>query len=258
MRYSSHKKTILLADSDLILKALQDEVVKYNDFDVELEQRSFRMGPKGHGKLIAKTQYIKKQGFEKRTLMSFMNDIRDEASKAGMDVTSYIRLHYKDYNFIFDEFHTLRRTSDTKSRYVDAITLLDAVRDTSPILLLTGTPIVDKWKDIFSIVGMMYPQAEREEIYRYVDRIPVYMSDTEMIDEVSTYLAKKAYGLFSSRRSSGVVPQEVPLATSGPTRYTVETDNSSIFLNENIYPVYMSEYQTYVTENPNERPEERV
>jgi hypothetical protein len=89
-------------------------------------------------------------------------------------VTDYIRLHYKDYNFIFDEVHTLRRTSEDKSRYRDTITLIDAVRDICPVLLLTATPIVDKWKDIFSIVGMMYPPDVREELYRQIDPIPVY------------------------------------------------------------------------------------
>lgn len=246
MRFSSHKKAILLADSDIILRAIQEEVVKYNNFDVELDARTFRMGPKGHGKQIAKTQYIKKQGFEKKTITTFMNEIKAQ----GDNWPQLLREKYKDYVFIIDEVHTLRRTGDNKVRYQDTITLLDIMRDVSPILLLTATPIVDKWKDLFSLVEMMYPPDVRAQIQSEIDPIPVYTQDPDLIGKATDILSKYAYGLFSSRRSMGVVPRELPIKDQGPLNYTVVVDDQSIVLQENIYPVYMSLFQTGRTETP--------
>lgn len=258
MRHSSHKRAVLLADSDIILRAIQEEVIKYNNYDVELEARTFKQGKKGHGKLIAKTNYIKKQGFEKSTLTSFMNDVRKE-SENWADAVAIMRRRYANYVFIIDEVHNLRRTDTEKQRYNDMIALVDAMRDICPFIFLTATPVVDNWKDAFSPIALMYPPDVREEIYSQVDRIPKYPESSDQIAAMKDLLAHYAYGMLSDRKSEGVVPNEVPIPTpftvrEGNTiRYTIEDENTPTLIQENLYPVFMSQYQTAITSANEER-----
>jgi hypothetical protein len=68
-----------------------------------------------------------------------------------------IRKKYATFSIIIDEVHTLRYTGDTKQNYEYLMIFLDAVRDICPALTMTATPVVNSWKDAFSIIGMMYP-----------------------------------------------------------------------------------------------------
>lgn len=263
MRHSQHKKAIFISNSDIVLRAIEDEVVKYNNFDVELEKGTYKQGRRSHGKTLRKSKYVKKQGFERYNIVAFMNRARrrfQEAQEKGLynTIEEYLRDAFKDYVVIVDEVHGLRGVTKDKQQYNDIITFLDAVRGQCPILLMTATPIVNTWKDIFSIIGMLHPPEVRREIQEQVKGIRSYTNDPRDIDLISQLVVKYSHGLVSDRRSTGVVPAKIAL----PGPYNFENGEQIKFsivsypnteqaeridLEENIFPMFMSAYQTEFT-----------
>jgi len=262
MRHSSHKKAIFISNSDIVLRAIEDEVVKYNNYDVELEKGIYKQGRRGHGKTIRKSRYVKKQGFERYNIVAFMNRARErfqEAKDKGLynTIEEYLRDTFKDYVVIVDEVHGLRGVTKDKQQYNDIITFLDAVRGQCPTLLMTATPIVNTWKDIFSIIGMMHGPEVRCEINEAIKGIKTYTKVQSEIDSIDQLVYKYSQGLVSDRRSTGVVPAKVALP--GPYNFddgtqikysivnSVEEREERIDLEENIFPLFMSGYQTEFT-----------
>lgn len=263
MRYSNHKKTIFISNSDIVLRAIEDEVVKYNNYDVELERGTYKQGRRGHGKTIRKSRYVKKQGFERYNIVSFMNGARTrfaEAREKGLynTIEEYLRDAFKDYNVIVDEVHGLRGVTKEKQQYNDIITFLDAVRGQCPILLMTATPVVNTWKDIFSIIGMLHPPEVRRQIQNEIKSISTYTKDPREIQRIDRLVYQYSLGLVSDRKSTGVVPDKVALpgpfnfGTDGQIKFSILNNENSddeevIDLEENIYPLFMSNYQTEFT-----------
>lgn len=269
MRHSHHKKAIFISNSDIVLRAIEDEVVKYNNYDIELDKGTYKQGRRGHGKTIRKSRYVKKQGFDRVNISSFMNKVRgryeelvDESDRRGTStfdtLEAYIRHEFRDYVIIVDEVHGLRDATKEKKQYNDIIAFLDATREVCPILLMTATPIVNTWRDIFSILGMMHPPHIRREIEESIQGISTYTKSDEDMNLIDELVFKYSRGLVSDRRSTGVVPEKVPLP--GPysyadgkqigfsiINYTDGEEDEPLHLEENIYPMFMSAYQTEYT-----------
>lgn len=263
MRHSHHKKVIFISNSDIVLRSIEDEVVKYNNFDIELERGVYKQGRRAHGKTIRKSRYVKKQGFERYNISSFMNKVRsryqEEADKGVYtNIMDYIRDAFHDYVVIVDEVHGLRGVTKDKQQYNDIITFLDSVRESCPILLMTATPIVNTWKDIFSILGMLHGPDVRKEMQDQIRGIRTYTNDPREIELIDQLVFKYSKGLVSDRRSTGVVPTKVALP--GPYNFDAgsqikfsivnypDTDEEErIDLEENIFPLFMSSYQTEYT-----------
>lgn len=269
MRHSHHKKAIFISNSDIVLRAIEDEVVKYNNYDVELDKGTYKQGRRGHGKTIRKSRYVKKQGFERYNIVAFMNKARsryqeliDESDRRGTATHAtfddYLKHEFRDYVIIVDEVHGLRGVAKDKQQYTDIITFLDALRDICPILLMTATPIVNTWRDIFSIIGMMHPPDVRREIQDQIKGISTYTKDENDMKLIDRLVFKYSKGLVSDRRSTGVVPRKIAL----PGPYSFESGNQIKFsiinynddgeeeplnLEENIFPMFMSGYQTEYT-----------
>jgi len=258
MRHSSHKKTIFISSSDIVLRAIEDEVVKYNKYDVILNQGVYKQGSRAHGKTNRKSRYVKKQGFEKYNISAFMNRAREkfqiEYDKGRFETfKDYLVYTFKDYVVIVDEIHVLRGASKKKKQYDDIVEFLDAVRDVCPTLVMTATPVVNTWKDLFSIIGMLHPPDVRDEINAQIKNIKIYTKDQRDLDLISDLVYKYSRGLVSDRKSTNVVPKKVPIP--GPhnmkdgkqIRFTVINNDEETILEENIFPLFMSSYQTEFT-----------
>lgn len=257
MKNSNHKKAIIISTSDIVLRAMEDEVVKYNDFD--LEGGVYKQGRRAHGKTLRKSKYVKKQGFVKKVITSFMNDqerkFNEDKLKGGPQTfEEYLRETFKGYVVIIDEVHTLRSVGKDKAQHRNIMIFLDAVRPVCPILLMTATPVVNSWQDVFSIIGMMYPPKVRAEIESQIKNIKVLTSDPKDIELIRKLVYQYSRGLVSDRKSLGVVPAKVSLP-SPFSEYKFEvitsgddsTAESTLTLKDNIFPVFMSPYQTEYT-----------
>lgn len=139
------------------------------------------------------------------------------------------RKKYKNHIFIIDEVHQFRATGnrDIKRNYQYVIALLDTIRDICPIVLLTGTPIVDTWVDLFSILSMLYPPNAREIMFDEISAVFGVKSkdiaslavqykfpSKDKLDKLSAIIAKYANGLVTDRSSTDVVPKAIPLPDS--------------------------------------------
>lgn len=279
-KYSAHKNILLLSDSDIIHKALKDEVVNYNKYDEELNKKKYAQGPKGQGRSIKQTRFVNKQGFMLRTIKRFMHDeLKDlfEVNNIRLDsrrnkeeshrklilenkdaLVARIRKKYATFVIVVDEAHTLRYTGDTKQNYEYLMIFLDAVRDICPILEMTATPVVNSWKDVFSIIGMLYPEPIRKEILASVEGLPdvINTEDSflmEQVDNALDTLMRYAKDKVSYRNAEGVVPKKIyfPPSTSivnprpNGLYHLVRSENSQPADVNFIYPVFMSLYQTY-------------
>ena len=262
MKYSGYKKAIFISNSDIILRAIEDEVIKYNNYDSELDKRTYKQGRRAHGKTIGKSRYIKKQGFERYNISAFMNGVRsqyNEMKDKGYDgsLEDYIRMTFKNYVIIVDEIHGLRSSTKEKKQYTDIITFLDAIRDICPMLFMTATPIVNTWRDIFSIIGMMHGPDVRAKIKSEIKDIDTYTTNERDIQKIRDLVYTYSRGLVSDRRSTGVVPKKIALPgpynfnANGSIKYSIvnygDEDEQRIDIKENIFPLFMSEYQTEYT-----------
>lgn len=276
-KYSSHKKTLVLATSTIITRALEEEVARYNKFDVELDTKKYTQGPRGDGKIKARAKRVKKHGFVKNTVTKLMNEqkrmvglIALKGSKKKTDeddikiketnltnqereqrleqMRKRIRSTYKDYIIIVDEAHLYRATRFAKQGYNDLLFFIDSIRDICPILFLTATPIVDTWKDLFSLIGLMLDPKSRQEMEEQISQIDAKnLLDVSEI-EINNLIGKYAYGLFSDRDATGIVPHKINIPRDGykNIKYQISSDDVTMDLRSDLYPVFMSDYQTRI------------
>lgn len=276
MRYSGHKKAMLLSDQEIVHKALDDEVSRYNRFDVELATASYIHGRRAHGKIISATTRLRKHGFEKGVIVRFLNAemkevldtsghmITDARNRDRADfttllgdednvriLTEHLRHKYAGHVFIIDEVHSMRYSRDRdKQSYKYLMIVLDAVRDICPILFLTATPIENSWKDAFSVVSMMYGPEVREDVLSRISSMPDAPLNTDDVSPVLGLLRELAMGKVSYRDSVGVVPDKVyvPPSSTLPrdgiyTIYNNPESGNLVTLNF-MYPVFMGMYQS--------------
>jgi hypothetical protein len=273
MEHSDHRRALVIADTKTILKAFADEIVEFKQHTKVMEAREWVVGKKSHGKSISTTRFVKSSGLESTTPIfiehvakeigvgEFIKDIyikydtlahmtqeeSEEDNKwtdlydAYQQLRQELRRRYSKHSVVIDEVHIFRRSADKeKQSYGAILLLLDALRDLCPILILTATPIVDTWRDLMSIIGMLYPVEMRDEIQQDMDDGD--MSITDMVK-------KWGAGLVSDRTSEGVVPAKRPIP-GHDKEYTLvlerEEDNE-VLLDEDVYPVFMSDYQTLFT-----------
>ncbi len=257
---SSHKKTLIISNTDIVLRAIDNEVIKYNNYDIELEKGIYKTGRRGHGKTIRSSRYVIKQGFDRYNITSFMNKLHQRHEQevvAGSNQTfeEFVRKRYANYTLVIDEAHGMRATDGPKQQYENLIDLIDALRGVCPMMFMTATPIVNTVADLFSLIGMMHPPDVRRDIEAKAQewRNSSGAESTAIIDHIlNTY----AMGLVSDRTSAGVVPAEDYLP--GPYNFNengrvvfsinrnLETDEP-VEIPENLFPVFMSQYQTEYT-----------
>lgn len=258
-QFSSHKRAIIISNSDIVLRAIDNEVVRYTNYDVELEKGIYKSGKRGHGKTIRSSRYVIKQGFDRHNITAFMNKLRQRFEQEKVlggiqNLDDFIRERYRGYVVIIDEVHQLRASeTEKKQQYDNLITFLDAVRDVCPILLMTATPIVNTVSDLFSIIGMMHPPWVRRDIERETRDWKSDPNPGVIIDRV---LDKYAKGMISDRTSTGVVPEEDYLPgpynfnENGRITFSIRKDpedGDPVPIMENLFPVFMSQYQTEYT-----------
>jgi len=258
---SSHKKTLILANSDIIYKAFDDEIIDYNKYDPELKGIIFKQGTKRHGKTISQSKYVMKQGFQRTSiikLMSSLNKKLEDRNKRGLkpiELHDLIREIYSDYVIIIDEAHVVRKSESKKYKktYEDTIQFLDAIRDICPILLMTATPVVNTWEDVFSIIGLLHNPEKRKQMEKEVKQIDI-ITNPSRFSEITDLVIKYSKGLISDRKAESLVPAKVPLPSpysqnSKSTIFTIYySDNKQVKLSDiNLLPFFMSEYQTKYT-----------
>lgn len=279
MRHSSHNKAILLSDQEIVHKALDDEVARYNRYDVELDAATYVHGRKSHGRVIANTYKLRKHGFDKGVIVNFVNnEIKEaldtsqymmvgEANKIDFNsiladesnveiLMDHIRDKYANHVFIIDEVHSMRYNKG-KLSYRYLMLVLDAVRDVCPILFLTATPIENSWKDAFSVVSMMYGPETRNQVMDMVARLPDVDLPRNDKDRILATLRDLTIGKVSYRDALGVVPNRIYVPPPNPGlpadgRYTIHGDGQPVVL-EYMYPVFMGEYQTEIVSMDNIR-----
>lgn len=273
MQYSNHKRALVISNNETSLKAFADEVVVYKQKDKELNERKWVIGKKSHGKTIASTHIVKTTGFDRKTIAivgriakergyeEYLPHIYENYSRLvtmtyedaeDMDMSELydayvgmrdeIRNIYGSHVITIDEVHVFRQgPSDNKQSYAALIFLLDALRDISPIVIMTATPIVDTWRDLMSVIGMLYGPSERVEIEEDV-------RDVERGDlSIEEVVSKWGRGIVSYRSSAGIVPAKMPLPGYRSDFRLVTNGGEEIPLNDNMYPVFMSYYQTTFT-----------
>lgn len=274
MEHSNHRRALVLSANKTILKAFSDEVLELKDHTKVVEERKWVVGKKSSGKAIHTTRFIRTKGFENDTISlvahiakekavsEFLERIYDNYDRlihmtmeeAEEEETIYdiymayttlrneIRERYKEYVITIDEVHIFRQSmAEDKISYSALILLLDSLRDLCPILLMTATPVVDTWKDLMSILGMLQPYDKRMELE---DDVSDVEDGTMSIPDV---VSKWGQNLVSYRTSEGIVPAKLPLPGLRSSYTIITSEEEEIPLSENIYPVFMSYYQTTVT-----------
>lgn len=273
MQYSNHRKSLIISGSETILKAFADEIIVYKKKDKEMNERKWISGKHSSGRAKSVTRFIKSKGFEKSTIAlvnriarehgyaTYMADIyanynelvhmtQEDADESDLSdlysvyqaLRTEIRSRFQDHAITIDEVHIFRQgPSDNKQSYAALIFLLDALRDICPIVILTATPIVDTWKDLMSIIGLLYDAVNRDNIE---DDIALVDKGDMGVDEI---VKKWAHGIVSRRSSKDIVPSKLPLPGHRSSYTIVTEDEVEVPLSENIYPVFMSHYQTTVT-----------
>jgi len=273
MENSNYTKALIIASGAVVLKAFVDEMVSLIGYDKVLATKKFiTTGKKAHGKSISSTRKFKSEGLDKRTPVLVNHIASDIGIGEYMEsiITNYhelvrmdpediprdmedlyerytqlrdeIRERYKNHVIVIDEAHILKESVTTiKKSHALLLILLDSVRDICPILIMTATPIVDTWKDLMSVLGLLYPPDQRDEMEDDMKGI-----EDEDIPEV---VKKWARGKVSDRTSRGLVPANVPMP--GTHKYTIvledEDTTNEVVIDDNIYPTYMSEFQTLYT-----------
>lgn len=258
---SSHKKTLILANSDIIYKAFDDEIIDYNKYDPELKGIIFKQGTKRHGKTISQSKYVMKQGFQRTSIIKLMSSLKkklDDRNRRGLkpiELRDLIRELYSDYVIIVDEAHVVRKSESKKYKitYEGTVEFLDAVRDICPILLMTATPVVNTWEDIFSTLGLLHDPVTRRQMENEVKEINVE-KDPSRFSEITDLVIKYSKGLVSDRKAESLVPDKIPLPSpysrdGKSTKFTIYyADNTQVELSDiNLLPFFMSEYQSAYT-----------
>jgi hypothetical protein len=274
MQYSDHRKALILADGNTILKAFSDEIVIFKEYDKVLDKKTWIVGKKSHGKSIATTRLVKSGGIEQSTL-SFIDHIAKEIGishnhikdiyikyeslsrmtleeaeddeeisliyDAYIQLRDEIRRRYSKYSIVVDEVHLLRKSQSVdKQSYGKLLLFLDAIRDVCPILFATATPIIDNWRDLMSVLAMLHSLEDRIEMDKDIDRVT---KDSDIEDIVK----KWAKGIVSDRSSAGIVPTKMTIP-GYDKRFVLQSEGEEpLQLSENIYPVFMSQYQTLFT-----------
>lgn len=280
MMFDSKRKTLFLSSGDTAHHTYSDEIKEYFKFkDPNVNKSnvipSSRTGKgagkaKRQGKQISKTKYMKKYGFEKDSIKKFMNRIISynyQSNKKNVSWDTmlrnkdswlpYVRTKYKDYVIIIDEVHTFRNSNVQKQDYEYLIEFLDAVRDITTIILMTATPIVDKWRDLISIIGFLVNKDDRqklnEQLEIYTDTSYDYPS-IETLKHIKQIITPYIKHKISDRVASGIVPRTIsnPFVLHNVTieskPYTIYTSNNKKeYINTNFYIVEMSEYQSKQT-----------
>lgn len=175
-------------------------------------------------------------------------------------IVEQIRASYKDHIIFMDEVHLLREGSgDNKQVYAASLIILDALRDICPIILATATPYVNTWQDIVSVVSMMYNREDRKVLQEQADQLQERLSEAtndidkdEIRKKIGLLIEKWSKGKVSDRTGGGVVPDRKHLkneyTVNGSGKFTLYDDDGKVGeLTENIYPVFMSPFQTEVT-----------
>jgi len=260
MRHTSYKTSMTISSSNIILRAIEDEVVRYNQHEEVLASRIYQTKGRAHGKTISKSRYVSKKGFKRWSIIKFMNGIRTAHRASGIaSLRDYIRATYKDHIIFVDEVHLLRASSGgkVKKSYEGIMEILDALRDICPIFVMTATPIVNTWKDLFSILGMLHPPDVRREMEQEVDALETYVQTFEEKQEIQRLVHKYSHLMVSDMTSQGIVPFRAALP--GPWNYqdgqhilftmynTMASGETQTLIKENVFPIFMSDYQTHIT-----------
>lgn len=272
MRHSGHNKALLLSDQEIVHRALDDEVARYNRFDVELSEATYAMGRRAHGRLISTTTRLRKHGFEKAVIVRFLNAeikaspldtsgymIKDARNRDTPDfraimedqdnvrvLSNHLRKKYANHVIIVDEVHSMRYGKGKQS-YDYLMIVLDALRDVCPILFLTATPIENSWKDAFSVVSMMHGPRVREGMLERIADLPDAPLDNTIVEPVLGMLRSLSLGRVSYRDSGGVVPDRRYVAPPGMVEsgtYIIDPDTENEVSLDYMYPVFMGEYQS--------------
>lgn len=260
MRHSGFKNSLTISASNIILRAIEDEVVRYNKHEEVLASRTYKSKGRAHGRTISKSRYVSKKGFKRWSIIKFINGIHTAYRASGMDsLRDYIRSKYKNHSIFVDEAHLLRASSGGKIKksYEGIMEILDALRDICPIFIMTATPVVNTWKDLFSILGMLHPPDVRQEMEREVDAMETYVQTFEEKQEIQRLVNKYSKMMVSDMTSLGIVPSKEALP--GPwcfqdgqhILFTVYNEMASgetqTLIKENVFPIFMSDYQTQYT-----------
>lgn len=272
MRHSGHNKALLLSDQEIVHRALDDEVARYNRFDVELAEATYAMGRRAHGRLISTTTRLRKHGFEKAVIVRFLNAeikaspldtsgymIKDARNRDTPDfraimedrdnvriLSNHLRKKYANHVIIVDEVHSMRYGKGKQS-YDYLMIVLDALRDVCPILFLTATPIENSWKDAFSVVSMMHGPRVREGMLERIADLPDAPLDNTIVEPVLSMLRSLSLGRVSYRDSVGVVPDRRYVAPPGMIEsgtYIIDPGTDNEVSLDYMYPVFMGEYQS--------------
>lgn len=242
-----YTNVIFLSGSKLITRTIGDELVNYFRFFETLDENEYKKGRRSHGRTIAITRFINRQGFLSDTITTFINSIISEHAQSGSGVSleSFIQAKYRNYAVIIDEVHLARRTNDDKKLYNNLMLFLDAVRGVSPILLLSATPVIDTWYDIVSVIGMLYPPEEREMISREFDALSRQHPDEAQLKHLVTKYMKN---IVSDRNPIGLpgkvmVPSPLNFRDGEFIKYSIDGE----FIADSLYPVIMSSEQTETT-----------
>lgn len=264
LRNSNYRNAMFLSGAAIINKSMRETVTKYYNYEFKGPKEDTPTGDdkkrKKHGKSTSMTRKTKQLGITPDTVVSFVNSLiglkepttkkaKDEASTRSLpkEGTSTrggtkewqeylskpewkleLRKKYRNHIFIIDEVHLFRSVGakDSKRNYSYLMALLDAVRDICPIILMTATPIVDTWVDMFSIISMLYPHHMRTTMFREVNDVFGVKSDDLVTvgsgkeykspsatnrDKLASIVTKYMKGLVSDRISADVVPNSLPL-----------------------------------------------
>lgn len=134
------------------------------------------------------------------------------------------REKYKNHIIIVDEVHLFRQTGIGKRNFEYLIALLDTLRDICPIILITGTPIVDTWVDMFSVLSMLLSKEDRDVMFAEINHIfgvkgtnivnlanQHKFPNKDKLNKLSNIITKYGLGKISDRSSSDIVPTALPL-----------------------------------------------
>lgn len=247
LKDSHYKNVIFLSGSKLITRTISDELVNYFNFNQTLDEVEYKMGRRSHGRTIAITRFANRQGYKSSTIITFMNGIIADHTQSGDDLTlkEYIQYHYRNHIVIVDEVHLARKTSEDKKLYQSLEIFLDAVRDVSPILLLTATPVIDTWYDIVSIIGLLYPPEQREIIFNEFDTLSKSNPNTNTMKFLITkYLNGKVSDLDPIGLPEKVmIPNLLNFRDGEFIKYKIDGEEIA----DSLYPIIMSSEQTEVT-----------
>lgn len=286
MKYSHHKYCISLSPGKTTSRAITNEVSKYFGIEEIIQAKTFGTKEttttgikKSHGADVSRSRQVLESGFEKNTLISFMNSIigyvkpvtkvtesditgkkkRKKPKSERKDWEDYLddtekwvpklREQYKNYSFIIDEVHEFSETDKNKKSWRYLIALIDAIRDICPFIFLTATPIINTWKDFASLVSMMYEENIRRKIKRELEDFETYPS-TEEAEEIAKILSPYIRGKMIRRTAGDILPKDIPLSQNlfgediSKIKFKIiGTDGSETQISESLYFVFASDYQ---------------